>query len=445
MRASSVLLSVSLLVCTFGMALPPERDAICQEARHQNETRQGEGFNLGWGWVLPEHDGGDCTAKLELLIPSKEEDHRVAFWAEALDGDVTFRLVGPDGQTEAQGSGRKLDLIFNCRLAPGKHLFTVEVPKGAWCSAEFGMKGALEFPTKLDPEHFQEFPAAGEFKWPYLLFTPKVVTSSSLLVVPNNTGFAVEDLDYLRASASREITRYSKMAERFGCSLLMPIFPRPALPKGNLYLHSLSRESLLTKEDAWARVDLQLIAMIQDARSRLAPKVVLDPKVMMFGFSAAGSFVNRFAMLHPELVHAVACGAPGWPLAPVAEQGGERLDYPVGLGDFSALAGRPFNLSAAQDIAMFFFVGGEDTNDPVKFRDSYSASNEECIFRRFGSTPIARWRVAEKLYAERGYHASFVIYPGEGHAVSKAMERDLETFFEAQIQRAKGGSESKRP
>jgi len=263
--------------------------------------------------------------------------------------------------------------------------------------------------------------------------------------VPNNTGFAVEDLDYLRASASREITRYSKMAERFGCSLLMPIFPRPALPKGNLYLHSLSRESLLTKEDAWARVDLQLIAMIQDARSRLAPKVVLDPKVMMFGFSAAGSFVNRFAMLHPELVHAVACGAPGWPLAPVAEQGGERLDYPVGLGDFSALAGRPFNLSAAQDIAMFFFVGGEDTNDPVKFRDSYSASNEECIFRRFGSTPIARWRVAEKLYAERGYHASFVIYPGEGHAVSKAMERDLETFFEAQIQRAKGGSESKRP
>jgi len=44
------------------------------------------------------------------------------------------------------------------------------------------------------------------------------------LVAPNNTGFATDNLELLRASASSYIQGESNLAERLGCPLLVPIF-----------------------------------------------------------------------------------------------------------------------------------------------------------------------------------------------------------------------------
>lgn len=43
---------------------------------------------------------------------------------------------------------------------------------------------------------------------------------------------------------------------------------------------------------------------------------------------------------------------------------------------------------------------------------------------------MARWKWAERLYAERGLKARFALYPGAAHAVTAGMRADVERFFE---------------
>ena len=51
-----------------------------------------------------------------------------------------------------------------------------------------------------------------------------------------------------------------------GVIVLTPVFPRPALDtaEDNLYVHALSRESMLAREPSLHRIDLQLLAMAKD-------------------------------------------------------------------------------------------------------------------------------------------------------------------------------------
>jgi hypothetical protein len=279
--------------------------------------------------------------------------------------------------------------------------------------------------------------AAKGFHWPYLLFVPAKVTSTHLLVRPNNTGFPTEELELLRASASCELQSAAALAQALGAPLLIPLFPRPQAPgaEDNLYLHALTRASLKTAVPAFSRVDLQLLAMIDDARAVLAKKgLQLEPTVLAWGFSASGSFVDRFAMLHPERVLAAAVGSPGgWPLAPVRSAAGELLPWPVGVNDVQGLTGAPVDLTRVKQVSWYFYLGDHDENDAVVHRDSFSAEDEALITRRFGARPVARWAAAEKLARGAGLDAKFKLYPGAGHSVTPEMAADVEAFFRSAL------------
>lgn len=88
--------------------------------------------------------------------------------------------------------------------------------------------------------------------------------------------------------------------------------------------------------------------------------------------------------------------------------------------------------TALRQVRWFFFLGAEDSNDAVPFRDSFSKADEDLVFRRFGKTPVSRWKRAEQLYLRAGLDARFVLYPGTGHQVTEAMSRDIALFFEKQ-------------
>jgi pimeloyl-ACP methyl ester carboxylesterase len=193
----------------------------------------------------------------------------------------------------------------------------------------------------------------------------------------------------------------------------------------------LSRAALEVPNEKYRRVDLQLVAMIADARATLhAEHVDVDAKVLLRGFSASGMFVNRFALLHPEVVRAVAVSSPGgWPIAPSPEVDGEALRYPVGIADVATLTGKAVDLAAARHVSWLFLLGDKDENDAVPHRDSFSSDDERLVFRRFGSTPVSRWRVAEGLYKSAGLDARFTSYPGVAHVMTPEMDRDVARFF----------------
>jgi dienelactone hydrolase len=419
---------------------PSPPDALAAEARRRNDALVEAGFNMTHGWTLA------GPVRFEFLVPKGGEEHRLSVWVEMRDGEAAARVFGPDGTPVLAWTGRRGDADVTRPLASGTYILKIDPEKASGGRALFGVKGALVHRCDTNAEATSEQAAAPGrgFHWPYILYVPKSPRAEHLLVVPNNTGFTTADLALVRASASCEVRRQAALAEKIGAPLLVPLFPRPEAPgeDDNLYLHALTRAAMTADASALKRVDVQLLAMADDARRVLAAKgIAVDGRLLLSGFSASGSFVNRFAVLHPARALAVACGSPGgWPIAPVADAGGEALPYPVGVADVAALTGEAVDARALKRVAWFFYLGEQDMNDAVIYRDSFSKADEDLVFRLFGPTPVSRWKKAESLYAKAGLDAHFVLTPGVGHEVTPEIEADVAKFFEGKLARSHGAS-----
>jgi pimeloyl-ACP methyl ester carboxylesterase len=285
------------------------------------------------------------------------------------------------------------------------------------------------------------------FLSPYYIFMPTPLLNSrgrnnvSLLVVPNNTGKGSDDPAVHEKAALREANDWRRLATKLNVGLLVPAFPRPAAhgliakDSDNIYTHALSRAALLTSIPEIQRVDLQLIHMIDDARSEQRHRGLrVNKRVLMFGFSASGMFTNRFVFLHPDRVLAAAFGSPGgWALAPVSSWNDSMLPYPVGVSDFKAVSGKNFHLRAVAKVPQFLFMGTADENDAVVYTDSYDKQSKKLIFDLFGGTLMARWPFTVRIYAQYLPNVQMKLYPEAKHEITKAMIRDCETFFAQRI------------
>jgi hypothetical protein len=273
--------------------------------------------------------------------------------------------------------------------------------------------GACEV-TKIDANR------AKGFEWPYYLGVPNLMVQPAfLLVEPNNTGTA-SDNQALHDSAARNLLN-SRCQDRYvgtlGSPILVPAFPRPAA-NPLVYTHALDRDTLLTKLPGLERLDLQLIAMIDDARERLAQRgIQVDRRAFLYGFSASGSFVNRFLMLHPDRVKAAFCGAGGsYAIVPVAEWKGKKLRYPVGIADLQELVGAPFDWAAFRTVPALFYYGDQDLDDALNYSDGYDKQDADLIRELFGGPPgFLRWPKVEAVYNSLLSACQFLVYPGAAH------------------------------
>ena len=277
------------------------------------------------------------------------------------------------------------------------------------------------------------------FSYPYYLYVPTELTTAealtrqhTLLVIPNNTGKISDDFGVHEADALRRMAQVPSIVSGLGVAVLMPVFPRPE-SDWKIYTQALDRDSLLTPKPEYRRFDLQLIAMIDDARARLGNQYGLrfERRVLMNGFSAQAMFANRFTFMHPDRVKAIAIGAPGgWPIAPVAAYDEHSLRYPIGVADFREVTGREINMRELRRIPMLIFMGDQDDNDAVPYGDAYENEDREVIFPLFGRTPIERWGTARSFYAQAGLNAEFKLYPGVGHTITNEMRDDMRSFLQ---------------
>lgn len=304
---------------------------------------------------------------------------------------------------------------------------------------------------------------SASFHWDYLLYTPKKVTSSYLLVIPNNTGHDDDDLAVHRAAAKQEITRRHTLADDLGTPLLVPVFPRP----DGYYVHNLDRNVLLATQDGYQRVDLQLLAMVDDARLRLAERhIQIDPRFLLWGFSASGTFSDRFSLLHADRLVAVA--SAGSHSLPFATYAGENLPYPVGTYDYEAITGVPFDMDAFTALPRFLYQGDQDhggyftSNGTRYLADEYfdlftrpevearlasaptplitgsemSREDEDLLKYRIyqGAVFVDEFSAIRQIYAEAGLEQTqFKLYPGVEHEITTEMRNDVREFFLAQI------------
>lgn len=280
------------------------------------------------------------------------------------------------------------------------------------------------------------------FNYDYFLFIPQNSIHNQgahMLVEPNNTG-NVSDRIEDHEIRTRELVEYGiprAIAERLNIPLLIPVFPRPeTIPPGAIYhayTHALCRNTLMTTDEKLKRVDLQLIAMIDHAQGLLLENgFAVDYKVFMNGFSATGNYLTRFPLIHPERIRALAAGGlNGIPTLPVKEWEGKTLRYPVGIADLYELTGVEFNIDEYRQIAQYLYMGSDDFNDTLPYKDAYAPEDAALVRKLLGDTIMQRWENSINIYHSAGIKAQMVTYDGVGHTILPEMLNDIVSFFRA--------------
>lgn len=282
---------------------------------------------------------------------------------------------------------------------------------------------ALMFgPYALRVQHIEADPISGYHADFYLYVSPKAKQLAhdgkvvTLLVQPNNSGINSDDPHEHQRDAWFTGYERQKVADQLGVALLVPAFIRPG-EDWFIYTHALDRDSLSTEREDLKRIDLQLITMIDHARSILADNGInTDERVFIQGFSASGMFANRFTILHPERVKAAAIGSPGgFPILPVKAYEGKLLPYPAGIVDFEELTGKPFDSVTYNSIPQLIYMGDQDENDSLDFADGWEQESAAVVDQLFGADPLSRWDRAQAIYVDSGANVQFLLIEGVGH------------------------------
>ena len=290
-------------------------------------------------------------------------------------------------------------------------------------------------PFALRLRHFPADPTRGYAADFYLYVSPgaqrgaRAEEIATLLVQPNNSGINSDNPEVHRRDAWWTAFGRHWLANDLEVILLVPAFVRPA-EDWWIYTHALDRDSLITDRPDLVRPDLQLLAMVEAARTALAEEGVnAGEKMLLQGYSASGMFANRFTAIHPTRVLAVATGSPGgWPIAPASAFGDETLPYPAGVADLEALTGQPFNSSAYRAIPQLIVMGTLDDNDSLDYRDGWDEALAAQVEQLFGTTPLARWAAAQALYAKASANTEFLLVEGVGHD-RRALQAYSTVFF----------------
>ena len=279
-------------------------------------------------------------------------------------------------------------------------------------------------------------PLAG-FNFDYLLYLPKGLNNNKkihLLIETNNTGGVNDSISFhekraIRAAAVSSVGNY--VSKKLSIPLLVPIFPRSETNWEN-YTHALDRDTFLSQDKDIKRLDLQLLAMIDDAKIQLnTQKLKIHEKYFIVGFSASGTFANRFSLLHPENIEAtVSGGINAIPILPISTLKNKALDYPLGIADIEKVTKKPVNLKGFKALPKFLFMGALDTNDAVKFDDAYSNSERQIVFELMGEQLIPeRWGFVEKIYQENMVNAIFKTYTNMGHGTDVKINDEITAFI----------------
>jgi hypothetical protein len=279
------------------------------------------------------------------------------------------------------------------------------------------------------------------FHHDYILFLPKGTPLNKklfLLVEPNNTG-KISDSIEIHKKFAVDLASVSSVGNNISTELkiplLVPVFPRPA-SEPLMYTHALDRDIMLEKTPELKRLDLQLLEMISDAKNiLLSMDIQVDLKIFMNGFSASATFTNRFSFIHPGKIKALAIGGfNGKLMIPQNQISGVKLNYPIGINDFSEMFGDSFNINDYKQIPQFIYMGALDDNDAVQFDDAYSEEERKIINDNIGSNVQGRYLECQKIYLKNNINAVFRSYEDVGHWTTSEVNLEVIKFFLSQIQ-----------
>ena len=309
-------------------------------------------------------------------------------------------------------------------------------------------------PTPIHPSGRVIFHEAND-TIPYHWFT-YVPTSISkdepayILLTGIRAGF--DTYDALTEIAGGEIQWRTQIAEENRYILLVPHIPRRRTP--HIYAAAFDRQVFLHSTDAfYQRPDIKVNLMIDTLISQLRTDGYdVQEQVFLEGFSVGGMFAQRYALLHPERVKAIAAGHCGGVITlPESHYNGTPIIWPIGINDFAPLVGDEFRRDTYEEVPQFIYIGEQDLGPTNSTEIVLGGSNSTLwdmgwdsetarswivfLDNAFGATHPVKLENQARYLLTLGYgNITFTVYPGVGHQQTEQMMDDTMMFFDAQRQ-----------
>ena len=288
------------------------------------------------------------------------------------------------------------------------------------------------------------------FNFPYLLKTTKKTIDANYIVVESNNTGSNNSIKGMTSKAKKSLSWVlgSSISKKLNYPMLMPVFPFGTMQR-KYYFPQLDSDVLKIDKDKYRRIDLQLIAMIDDAREKLLKKnnQNINEKVIMVGFSSSSLFSARFTFLHPERVSiAIGGGIGGLLPVPAEKINGIDVIYPIGTYDFENITGTKFNLEEYKKTPQFYYQGTKDKSNPFR-RGAEDLTDEEYeIVKKlfvdglpFEDKPVSlkvstkMWENSQKYINQIVNNVKFESPKGLGHEITNKMTKKSVEFIKENL------------
>lgn len=263
----------------------------------------------------------------------------------------------------------------------------------------------------------------------YWSYVPKSLTGDEnayiLLEVSHGQ---IEDYAQLTNDSRNAVDRFISVAEKFKFIILTPVIPRD-FTKG-YYPQGINEYALNpSTPDFYYRPDLKVNIILEHFKLELENAgFSIQEKVFVSGFSAGGMWANRYTLLHPEMVKAVAIGhSGGWLAMPITNYKGINLRWPLGLYNYSNLTGEEYNgYDLLKNVPMFIYIGDQDNSNTY-----YSNYPGKDLITIWGNIDPLRLENQYNYLKNLGFNVTFKLYPNVSHRYNDQMVNDVVEFFVA--------------
>lgn len=274
------------------------------------------------------------------------------------------------------------------------------------------------------------------FNFDFLIYFPEDISLNkehTLLVESSNTGVSDSMAHHRKEAkyAAKKSSIGNYVSKKLKTPLLVPIFPR-SKTNWKVYTHAFDSETFNQKGTQIERLDVQLINMIEYAKTELDKRgFKMKEKFFLTGFSASGTFANRFAILHPNQIKAACAGGFNAILIlPEFERDGVLLNFPIGINNVEKITKNRVDLEGFKKLPQFWFMGENDTNDATLFKDAYNNEEKATIYSILGEKMIPqRWNKVQNVYKELKVNATFKTYKNTGHNTNSNIIDEIVNFF----------------